>query len=206
MQSCFRPFLIPGGDIKRIMTIRDRCSYKPAKTGMGFTIVESVVVVLIVGIIAAVTMSRVLRDDTYNAFLARDQITSLARSAQQRAIGRSDVYLEIESVGDNLNMVVADSTGELQQATLSNRSITLAADVNETDSCGSTPGGTTVSGAAVFRLYYDELGNLLEGGVSTAGGYPVTITDAARFCIDNDPTFSICWSDAGFPFVGDCRD
>ena len=172
----------------------------------GFTFIEMVVVIILVGIIAAVTMSRVLRDDTYNAFLARDQITSLARSAQQRAISRSDVYLEIESVGNNLNMSVSDSTGELQQATLSNRSITLSADVNETDSCGTTPGGTIVSGAAVFRLYYDELGNLLEGGVSTAGGYPITITDSARFCIDNDPAFSICWSDAGFPFVGDCRD
>lgn len=172
----------------------------------GFTFVEMVVVIALIGIIAAVTMSRVLRDDTYNAFLARDQITSLARSAQQRAIGRNDVFLEIESVGDNLNMSVSDGTGELQQATLSSRSLTLAADVNVTDSCGTTPGGTTVAGGAVFRLYYDELGNLLEGGVSTAGGYPITITDAARFCIDNDPTFSICWSDAGFPFVGDCRD
>lgn len=172
----------------------------------GFTYIEMVVVVTLVGVISAVTMSRIMREDTYNALLARDQITSLARSAQQRAIGRSDVYLEIESVGDSLNMSVGDSTGELQQATLSNRSITLAADVNVIDSCGTTPGGTTVAGAAVFRLNYDELGNLLEGGVSTAAGYPATITDAARVCIDNDPSFSICWSDAGFPFVGDCRD
>ena len=58
---------------------------------LGFTLVEAVIVVMVIGIIAAVTMSRVLRDDTYNAFLARDQITSLARSAQQRAIGRNDV-------------------------------------------------------------------------------------------------------------------
>jgi MSHA pilin protein MshC len=172
----------------------------------GFTFVEMVVVVILVGIIAAVTMSRILRDDTYNALLARDQITSLARSAQQRAIGRSDVYLQIQSAGNNLTMSVGDSTGELQQATLSNRSLTLAADVNQTASCGSTPGASTVAGSAVFRLNYDELGNLLDGGVSTAVGYPVTIADAARFCIDNDPVFSICWSDAGYPYVGDCRD
>ncbi|WP_237132963.1 prepilin-type N-terminal cleavage/methylation domain-containing protein [Pseudohongiella sp. O18] len=170
----------------------------------GFTITEIVIVIVLVGIIAALGMSRILRSDTYNAIIVRDQVVSLSRSAQQRAIGRSDVVLTLRPVGSNLEVEVEDDNGVMQRATLGLDSVLLSADVNELDSCGSTTGSTTLTTSNELVFEFDELGDLLRGGVTGSPGYPVTVTNGARLCIDNDPLMSVCWSTSGYAYVGDC--
>ena len=59
----------------------------------GLTLVEVVLVILLLSIIGAVALSRILSGNTLNAVIVRDQVISIARTAQQSALGRSDVSL-----------------------------------------------------------------------------------------------------------------
>lgn len=170
----------------------------------GFTIIEVLVSIVIIGIIAAVALSRMLRSDTYDAIIARDQIISLSRAAQQKALGRNDIELSITPSGNNLNIAIEDSTGPVQSAQFGSRNVSFSGDVNELDGCGVTPGTDTVSGAAPFVLKFDSLGDLMEGGVTGSTGFPVAVSSGARLCINNDAAMSVCWSAAGYAYVGDC--
>ncbi|MAO40174.1 MAG: hypothetical protein CMK70_08115 [Pseudohongiella sp.] len=172
----------------------------------GFTIIEAVVAIAFIGIIAAFAMSRILRSDTYNAIIVRDQVISLSRSAQQRSIGRSEVVLTLSPAGNNLDIQIEDEDGVIQRATLDLRGVTLTADVNELDSCTSTPGADALTTSNDLVLEFDELGDLLEGGVTGTAGYPATVTSGARLCINGDPARSVCWSASGYAYAGDCVD
>lgn len=177
----------------------------------GFSVIELVIAILIVGILAAVGMSRLLQGDIYNSSVVRDQIVSLARSAQQQALGRSDVALLLRPNSGRLEIITAadfvdaNNYSSLQFSSIDARSVSLAGDVNVTASCGVTPGGTALSNAAPMVIQYDELGDLYRGGVIGAAGYPVSASSAMRLCVNNEPRVSICFSPAGFAYAGDCE-
>lgn len=170
----------------------------------GFTVIETVIAIVLVGILSAVTISRFLQSDTYNPSIARDQIISLSRSAQQKAISRADVTLTIQPVGNQLEIRLADGDGEIESATVDNASLILRGDVNELDGCEVTDGVDLITNAAPFVLEYDELGDLLRGGVTGSTGYPVAVSTGARICLNADAAMSICWSAAGYAYIGDC--
>tara|TARA_R110002167_G_scaffold70453_4_gene198714 strand:+ start:24451 stop:25011 length:561 start_codon:yes stop_codon:yes gene_type:complete len=177
----------------------------------GFSVIELVVAILIIGIIAAVAMSRLLEGDAYNASVVRDQIISLARSGHHRSLGRTDVALVIRPNGNNLEVITAEDFVDandftaLQTATIDARSVTVSGDVNITDSCTTTPGTDQLSNAAPMVIQYDELGDLYRGGVTSAVGYPFSATTAIRLCVNNESFVSVCFSPAGFAFAGDCE-
>ena len=175
-------------------------------TAGGFTIIEIIVVLAVVGILSAMVMSRFLRSDSYNAIIARDQVVSMARAAQQKALGRDDIELTITPSGNNLDIDISDSTGSVQAASVSVRSVSFSGDVDELDSCASTAGADPVTGAAPFVLRFDRLGDLQEGGVTGATGFPATVSSGARLCINNTAVMSVCWSAAGYAYPGDCVD
>lgn len=114
----------------------------------GFTLTEAIVAIALLGILSAVAMSRILSGDAYNAITLRDQIVSMTRSAQQKAIGRSDVVLTIDRSGEDFRFTLeARVNGDMetvQSARTPARTVTLRADVNEQASCG-TLGGCTHS-------------------------------------------------------------
>lgn len=175
------------------------------KKSSGYTIVELVSVILLVGIVSAVTMSRMSNSDSYNPVFIRDEIISQARSAQQKAIGRSDVILTIEPNINQLEIRLSDSTGLLQSSSLSIASVILTGDINVLDSCNTEPAGEAISNSAPFVLTYDSLGNLLEAGVTaTPGVFPTPLSSGARICVNNDPAMSVCFSAAGYAYAGDC--
>lgn len=177
----------------------------------GFSVIELVVAILLIGVLASVAMSRYLEGDAYNAAVVRDQVISLARSAQQRALGRSDVALIIRPNGNDLEIETAEEFvdiedyTQMQFSTIDMRSVTLAGDVNITDSCDATLSTNTLSSSSPLVIQYDELGDLYRGGITTSVGYPTTVTSGIRLCLNDDPNASICFSPAGFPFKGDCE-
>lgn len=175
-----------------------------ARTHQGFTIIEAVVVTVLIGIVAAVVMSRFLRSDSYNAIIARDQVVSMARAAQQKALGRDDIELTITPSGNNLAIVISDSTGDVQSANVNASNVAFSGDVDQLDGCAVTAGTDAVTGAAPFVLRYDSLGDLQEGGVTGATGFPATISSGARLCINNTAVMSVCWSATGYAYTGDC--
>ena len=170
----------------------------------GFTVIEVVVAIILVGIVSAVAMSRMLRSDTYDPVVTRDQVISMSRSAQQKAIGRKDVALYIQPFGDELEIRIQDESGVVQRSRNSIRNVILTADVNNVASCANPAGTAIVSNATPLVIQYDLLGNILRGGVSGTPGYPQDITSAVRLCVNGDPVMSICWSPSGYAYTGNC--
>lgn len=177
----------------------------------GFTVIEIVIVILIIGIVSVFVFSRQLDGDVYNAAVVRDQVISLARSSQQQALGRSDVAMIIRPTGNNLVITTVEDFVDtntftlMQTSSIDMRSVVMAGDVNITDSCSATLSTNTLSNASPMVIQYDELGDLYRGGVTSVVGYPIAVTNGMRLCINDDPVVSICFSPAGFPFQGNCQ-
>ena len=178
----------------------------------GFTVIELVISILIMGILAAVAFSRMLDGDVYNASIVRDQVTSLARAASQKALGRTDVAMIIRpNAGDLEILTVEDFVDvstytQLQFSSIDMRSVAMAADVNVLTACDTVISTNVLSNANPLVIEYDELGNLRRGGATGAVGYPVTVTTGIRLCVNDNPATSICFSPAGFPVQGSCDD
>lgn len=175
-----------------------------ARRNQGFSIVELIIAIVVLGIISSVAMSRFLRSDSYNPAITRDQVVSLARSAQQKAVGRNDVTLTIQPVDDLIEVRLDDGAGQVQISRMDLATVNMRADVNELDSCSVTAGGFAVTNVAPLVLNYDSLGDLITGGVTGSPGFPQAITTAVRLCINDSPAMSVCWSPSGFAYVGDC--
>ena len=177
----------------------------------GFSVIELVLAILIIGIISSVALSRLLEGDVYNAAVVRDQVLSLSRSAQQQALGRTDVAIIIRPNGNDLEIqtvedfVDVNTFSQMQFSSLDMRSVVIAGDANVTASCSATPSTNIISNSSPMVIQFDALGDLYRGGVTTAPGYPVTVTTGMRLCVNDDPTVSICFSPAGFPFRGNCE-
>jgi len=170
----------------------------------GFSLVELVVAILLVGILAAFIFPRILNSDIYNAITTRDQLLSVTRAAQQRALGRSDVRLQVQLIGDRWHMILSDNSGELQRGQAPARGVNLAFDVNQRASCGALPAGLIVSAAAPLEIEYQTLGQLLQVRLGSGGWQAVT--DNLRICVNNQPAHSLCLDGSGFAYAGDCDD
>jgi len=168
----------------------------------GFSLVELVVAILLVGILSAFVFPRILSSDTYNAITTRDQMLTLSRAAQQRALGRSDVHLRLERIGDRWHMVLADNSGELQRGQARARGVDISFDIDQRASCSVLPGGQTISAAAPLEIAYQTLGQLLQVRLGSGGWQPVT--DNLRLCVNNQANLSLCLDASGFAYLGDC--
>lgn len=182
---------------------RPRVKAPPRRRVSGFTLIELVVVILILSIISAVAISRILSGNALNAIVIRDQIISLARTAQQSALGRADVDLTITpSVsGDEITITTSYGSGDIETATLSARTVSLSGDINDTDSCETTSGADSIANATPMTLNFGELGDL---GISGITGSTGAVTSAVRICLNDTASESICVSPSGFAYAGDC--
>jgi len=169
----------------------------------GFTVVEIVVVILILAIISAVAISRILSGNALNAIVVRDQIISLARTAQQNAMGRSDVDLTItpSAGGDEITLTTNDTSGVIESYTFSLSTVSLSGDINDTDSCAVTNGADAITNATPLTLAFGELGDL---GISGVTGSTGAVTSAVRICLNDTASESVCVSPSGFAYAGDC--
>jgi MSHA pilin protein MshC len=171
----------------------------------GMTIVELVVVIIIISIIGMVTMSRIIGGNSFNAIIVRDQIISLARTAQQNSLGRADVSMTITPNvgGDSVTIVTSYGGGNIESFAAPLDSVSLSGDINDTDSCSVTSGADAITGAPpmTMTLVFGELGDL---GVSGVTGSTGAVTSAVRICLNDTASESICVSPSGFAYAGDC--
>lgn len=171
----------------------------------GFTMVEMIVTLVIMGVLSAVIMTRFLDANTFNAIVVRDQLVAMIRVAQQNALGRSNVSLSLtpSASGDNLTLVRSDSGGVVESVTVDLTSVALSSDNNIITSCGSPNGQNAISNATPLTINFGELGSLANSGVTGNVG---AVNSALRICVNNDPVFSVCVSPSGFAYRGNCDD
>jgi|GEM_PF-760800 len=173
------------------------------KTQSGVTLLELVIVIFLFGIIGIVALSRTMGANTFNQLIARDQIISVARIAQNVRIGRAPVSFSITPnfSGDLLAISASHDGGVFSAVTVNAADVVIRADINQSASCAATDGATIVTNANPLVFTYDALGEL---GVSGVMGSTGAVTSAARICINGDPAMSICVASSGYAYVGDC--
>ena len=112
------------------------------KTQSGVTLLELVIVIFLFGIIGIVALSRTMGANTFNQLIARDQIISVARIAQNVRIGRAPVSFSITpNVGGDLLAISASHDGGVFSAvTVNAADVVIRADINQSASCAATDG------------------------------------------------------------------
>ncbi|MFM1897477.1 MAG: hypothetical protein RLZZ385_2551 [Pseudomonadota bacterium] len=171
----------------------------------GFTVIEFIAVIVVIGIISVVTISRFVSGNAMNALVIRDNIITFSRAGQQRALGRESVELLVQPNvgGTELTMTLSDMNGAIESKSFSLRDVAIAADINDTDSCGVTPGATSLTNANALSLTYTSLGDLGDSGIT---GSEAAIDEAVRVCINGSAALSVCIAPSGFAYIGDCDD
>lgn len=171
----------------------------------GFTLIELIITLVILGIVSAVVIPRFISGNSFNAVLVRDQLVAMIRNAQQAALGRANVSLTFtpNSGGSDLSVARADSVGPTETVNIDLSSVTLSGDINVTSSCGSVNGQAAITDSTPMTINFGELGSLANSGVTGSVG---PVNSGLRICLNNDPVFSVCVSPSGFAYAGDCDD
>lgn len=186
--------------------IMRKLSQSMRQDASGFSLVELIITLVILGILSAVIMPRFLGSTTFNAPIIRDQVVALARIAQQSALGRDSVNLTIQpnAGGSNATITVSYDSPEveIESASFPISDVSLTTD-NTTASCSPGGAGNSITNANPLNLNFGELGDLGDSGIS---GSEAAVSSALRICINNEPALSVCVSPSGFAYVGDCDD
>ena len=184
------------------MSIR-KCNRKLVSSTSGFTVVEIVITIVLVAIVSMVAMSRLVDGNGFNAIIVRDEIISIARTAQQNSLGRADVSMSItpNAGGDSVIIVTSYAGGNIESITAPLESVSISGDINDTDSCSVTSGADAITSGTPMTLVFGELGDLDVSGVTGSTG---AVTSAVRICLNDTVSESVCVSPSGFAYAGDC--
>lgn len=163
------------------------------KKVLGFTLVELVAVILVLGVLAAYFGARMLQPSGFDQKLYSDRLLSLIRSAQQLGFSRSSVDLFFQDTGSEVK--VAARVGGVEQAsrTFPKSEVTITVDGTST---GGSP-GVCSNLASPITLQFDSNAEL--SGAYPSGNY----NQGFPICL-NGNTPNLCISPAGFAHLGAC--
>lgn len=171
----------------------------------GFTLVELVVVLVLIGLLSLVVFSRFTNSGAFEEAEARDLILSTARSAQLLAMGRSDVSLTLAPSG--ADWIIGTAVGGIAE-----EAVTLSADnlILETGSAASSAltcaAAYDTSVAADFEVDFDGFGNVAGFTNNSTTELAGASFNGVRICLNDDDSLSVCISPAGYAFAGPCDD
>ncbi len=149
----------------------------------GFTLVELIAVLVLIGILSAVAATRFVERSPFDAVAFNDQVTGLLRYAQKVAVAQNrNVFVRVNANGVALCYNAACTAGNRVQAPgggNSNSATTRAACADSAWACEAPPASVSIAPAALF--YFDPIGK------------PFAATDAAPTTLSNfaPVTFSI---------------
>lgn len=158
----------------------------------GFTVIELVVSIALLGIVAVSVSSRWFSADAFSAATLKSQLLGEARLAQRAALTNSQVvvHLVVSQSANNWRYQIYQDTTLMRE---------ISADVDNV-SIQVTAGIASALGPGVeIDVQYDGLGNL---AAVTLGGVAGAVTSGISFVLAGDRP--MCLSPLGFAHDGDC--
>lgn len=148
----------------------------------GFTLVELVLVIVLLGILSAVGMSLFVRSDAFSALAARDRFIAFAHVAQKRALADS-------GSSSSLILTIAQSTSSWTLSLSQNSSI-LVTDTLERGSLTLALNGTAMTDGQQIQVTYGRDGST---GINR------------QWFFSGDYSHSACLTSTGFIHAGNCQ-
>jgi MSHA pilin protein MshC len=141
--------------------------YLQGRAGCGYTMVELVVVMIVVGIMAATAMTRFFSNKGFDAVAYADRISGMLRYGQKLAIAQNrQVFVALNGNSVSLCYDAACSPANRvlsPSGSNSKNSTTQAQCASTTWECEAPPGGVAYN-SAVTSFYYDSLGKPFAAG------------------------------------------
>ena len=169
----------------------------PLSHRAGFTIVELVVVILLLGALSAVAVARFVRPSAFVPSVVTGALVQEARLAQQLATSRADasVSLIVDQVGSDWRFRISNTVDGVTRTEL------VGADNSALQvSSGAATGA--VSTASPLTVTYDGAGDLAAVMIGAVAGDPAT---GVAIDLAGDSSRSICIYPSGYATDDACR-
>lgn len=158
------------------------------KYQQGFTLIELVTVIILLGILSAFAMSRFPSSQGYSTTIIKNQFLASARLAQQTSLSRAsssaNVTLTVSESSDDWILVVAGGSGSSYSATIDQGSEKIRSGTNFTGACSALS-------SSPFTVTFDGDGNRVP-------------FENLRVCIDSTTDLELCISPSGYTYEGMC--
>jgi MSHA pilin protein MshC len=171
----------------------------------GFTVVELIIVIVLIGIVGAVAFARYMSGSAFNAAGAQDAVLTIAHAAQQAALGRSDVSFVIDATGGEWVFSAVDNGNVLRSVAVSTDNVILETG-SAAASASTCASGFDTAVANDFALTYNSKGDLVDFTNNSTTEAVDAAFNGVRICVNDTVVLSVCVSPAGYAYEGDCDD
>ncbi len=161
----------------------------------GFTLVELVVAIALLGIVSVSVSSRWFDVDAFHSSTLKSQLIAEARLAQRTALANSQLLVSFVITQTGTEWQYQIFTDDGSGRTLLRQTSADTGDVSIEVTAGATQ---TLSSVVDFDLSYDGLGNL---STLTVGGASLGVAGGVQLSLSGS---RLCLSPLGYAHEGDC--
>jgi MSHA pilin protein MshC len=162
----------------------------------GFTIVELVTVIVLLGILSTVAVSRMVRPSAFAPGIVAQGLVAEARIAQQRAASRGDaqVTLTVDQLGSDWRLVLStDIDGVIRTELLEVANTTVLA--------ASGAESAALNDTTALQIIFDNRGDL---ATVLIGGLPGAPTTGVALTVNGDSSRDVCVYPTGYAVQDAC--